>query len=48
MRGLGTWLHSGGNPGVAVADFLSFFGHVQLSDTGLSVSPAHGKRQQAL
>ena len=26
MRGLGTWLRGGGDPGVAVAAFLSFLG----------------------
>ena len=32
MHGLGTWLRVGGDPGVAVAAFLSFLGRVQLSD----------------
>ena len=43
MHGLETWLRVGGDPGVAVAAFLSFFGYVQLSDAGLSVSAARGK-----
>ena len=46
MHGLGTWLRVGGDPGVAVAAFLSFLGRVQLSDAGLSVSAARGKRRQ--
>ena len=46
MHGLGTWLRVGGDPGMEVAAFLSFLGHVQLSDVGLSVSAARGKRRQ--
>ena len=48
MRGLGTWLRGSGDPGVAVAAFLSFLGRVQLSDTGLSVSAARGKEDSKL
>ena len=46
MHGLGTWPRVGGDPGVAVAAFLSFLGRVQLSDASLSVSAARGKRRQ--
>ena len=48
MRGLGAWLRCGGDPGVAVAAFLSFLGHARLSDTGLSVSVASGKEDSRL
>ena len=48
MCGLGSWLRGGGDPGVAVTAFLSFLGRVQLSDTGFSVSAAHGKEDNKL
>ena len=48
MRDLGAWLHGDGDPGVAVAAFLSFLGRVQLSDTGFSVSVARGKEDNRL
>ena len=48
VHGLGTWLCGGGDPGMAVAAFLSFLGRVQLSDAGVSVSAARGKEDSRL